>query len=712
MNPHSTASTHAKASQQPFQPERAEAFRSKVARYRRILSSFWWIPAVTISIGLAVQAWYSLTSPITYQSVARILVSGKIALPEGGMFNEEAVNFFGTQEELMQSAEVRRRAAARVQSLRPDLNPVPVSIQVSQIPRTSIFVLVASGTQPDYVKAYLNATMEEYIALRRGIFNEKSQTTLTAITDELGRVETELRRGEDELLDWKRKNNLVFLQEEGTSAGGYLATLNRELALLESEYNLIGKLDDEQNIDRVADQRRPLTEVPESGAAAEGKRDFLVASGSGGPAESYLAVKRRNYLLEATREQLLETRQTAHPLVKEVDEEIRQNKKLLEVYRLQAVEQLASKRKSLEAQIANTKNQIAQWEIKALDLSRRMGEFDRIKSKVEREKNLYDRLLANVQNVDVNSNIQQDILSVMEYATPPGVRIQSLARDLAMGGLMGAAAGVGILLLIGALDDRVVSIAELQAIIEEEVVAIIPKVPEGQQIIKVNEDDNPGLFESFRKLRSWILFTEWENGPPKSILVASAMPGEGKSTISLNLATCLAASGTRTLLVDADLRRGNLHKQLGIEQDPGLGNVLNGDVPVDKAIHATEVTNLWFVPRGYYGTKGSEIFLNTTLDHFLTEVEKKFDAIVFDTSPVLAVDETSILAGKVDVALLAIRCGVTSLRLARRSITHLVSRRALVGGVVYNAVDASSHEYPYYNYYYSHQSEHASASKK
>ena len=701
MNPSSPTETP-KVSQ-PFKPERADTIRSKVDRYRRIATSFWWIPAVTISVGLAVQAWHSLTSPITYQSVARILVSGKIALPENGMYNEEAVNFFGTQEELMQSAEVRRRATARVQSLRPDLSPVSVSIQVSQIPRTSIFVLVASATQPDYVKAYLNATMEEYIALRRGIFNEKSQTTLTAITDELARVETELRRGEDELLDWKRKNNLVFLQEEGTSAGGYLATLNHELALLESEYNLIGKLDEEQNIDRAADLHKVTVPVSEAASTADGKRDFLVATGAGAPAESYLAVKRRNYILEASREQLLENHLKSHPKIKEIEEEIRQNKKLLEVYRLQAVEQLVSKRRTLEAQISNTKNQIAQWEVKALDLSRRMGEFDRIKSKVDREKSLYDRLLANVQNVDVNANIQQDILSVMEYATPPGVRIQSLARDLATGGMMGAGVGLGILLLIGALDDRVFSISELQTIIEEEVVAIIPKVPDGQQIIKVNEDDNPGLFESYRKLRSWILFTDWENGPPKSILIASAMPGEGKSTIALNLATCLAASGTRTLLVDADLRRGRLHSQLGIEQDPGLGNVLNDDVPVEKAIHATEITNLWFVPRGYYGTKGSEIFLSTTLDHFLAEVEKKFDAVIFDTSPVLAVDETSILAGKVDVALVAVRCGMTSLRLAKRSIAHLVSRRALIGGVVYNAVDASSHEYPYYNYYYSHK---------
>jgi capsular exopolysaccharide synthesis family protein len=684
--------------------ERAEAIRAKISRYRRVVATYWWIPAITISIGLATQAWISLTSPNSYRSVGRILVSGRIALPESGMFNEEAVNFFGTQVELMQSAEVRRRAASRVQSMRPDVSPVPVSIQVTQIPRTSIFVLTASGQNPDFVKAYLNAVMEEYIALRRGIFNEKSQSTLTAITDELSRVETGLRKDEDSLFEWKKKNNLAFLQEEGLAAGGYLAALNKDLAVRESEYNLISQLTEEQNIDRVA-EGAPAAGGPADDTDGKMVSDLLISSGSGTPADSYLAVKRRNYILQAQREQLLETRQPAHPKIKAVEQEMRQNKKLLEVYRVQALDQLESKRQSLATQISNTKNQVSQWEKKSLDLSSRMGEFDRLKSKVERQKSLYDRLLANVQNVDVNSNIQQDILSIMEYATPPGVSIQPLARDLALGGVMGAVAGIGILLVIGALDDRIVSIAEFQAIVEQEVIAIIPKVPEGQQLLRVNEDDNQGLFESFRKLRSWLLFTEWENGPPKTILIASAMTAEGKSTVSANLATCLASSGTRTLLVDADLRRGTLHRQFGIEQDPGLGDVLNGNVPVDKAIHATEINNLWFIPRGYYGAGGSEIFVSAALDHFLSEIEKRFDVVIFDTSPVLAVDETSILAGKVDTALVTIRCGITSLRLARRTITHLLSRRAVIGGIIYNAVDPSNHEYPYYNYYYSQQSD-------
>lgn len=682
--------------------DRGEAFRSKISHSTRIFFAYWWIPACTVALGLAIQAWISFSNPVSYHSSGRILVSGRITLPESGMFNEETLNFFGTQIELIQSGEVRRRAAAIVQSMHPALPATPVSLQVFQIERTSIFQLSASGQNPDYIKAYLDAIMEEYIALRQEIFNEKSQTTLVAITDELTRVEKELRIDEDALLAWKQENNLSFLKEESISAGGYLTTLNRNLAELESEYNLINQLTEEQNIDRVAADLKSagfpnIVEDPDRSPAS----DLLITTKGGTPAESYLAVKRKIYLLQARREQLLEVRQPAHPKVREIEEEVRTNQKLLEVHRKQAVEQFESKRQALAAQIKNTQNQIATWEKKSLNLSSRSGEFERLNSKVERQKNLYDRLLSSVQKVDVNANIQQDILSIMEFATPPRIRIQPLAKELAVGVIFGAAAGIALLLLVGILDDRIVSISEIQDILAEEVIGVIPQVSLGQEILRVHENDNPGLFESFRKLRSWLLFTDWENGPPKSLLITSAIPEEGKSTVSVNLATCFAISGTRTLLIDADLRRGTLHHIFNLSQAPGLGDTLCGETPVEEVIQKTGTENLWLIPRGHYGGRSGEAFLNDSLDHFLKDVGNQFDVIIFDSSPVLAVDETSILAGKVDATFVTIRCGMTSLRMAKRAISNLLSRQAVIGGIVYNAVNPSDYEYPYYNYDYS-----------
>jgi len=706
---HRAASQNAPLPLSPSDEERlrrSEQVRLRLLRYSRVFRRFWWLVAIAVGIGLAFQGWQALTRPVSYASYARILVSGKIALPEGGVFNEEALNFFGTQIELMKSQEVQRRAAARVQAQRPDLSPSGVSLSVSQIPRTSIFVLRASGNQPDYVKAYLNSVLEEYIALRRGIIDEKSDSALSAITAELARVERELRRSEDEIITWKSENNLVFLKEGSDAAGAQLSSLNNRLATLEAEHSLMDRLTDEQNLGRAVGISTGATE------ASEVDGDFLLSSDIAGAAQSYFTAQQKLFLLEREREQLAEVRTDLHPKVQQIDEEIRSTTRLLDLYRQQAREKLASRKQSLGAQIANTKEQIEKWEERATSLGRKTGEFERLSEKVEREKALYERLLGSIQRVDVNSNIQQDILSVMEYATPPSISIQPLARDLLVGGLAGLAAGFGILLLIAAFDDRVTSANEVQALLGQEVIGILPQVPDGQELLRLSEDDNQGLLEAVRKVRSWLLFSNWENGPPKSIMVTSAMPNDGKSTCAHNLAICLASMQKKVLLIDADLRRGNLHRMMQVEQDPGLGNLLNGECSPDKAIVDTGIPFLSMIPRGFYEMKGSEVFLGTSLEHLLAEVEEKYDFVVFDSSPALATDESSILASRIDVVLLVVRSSLTSLRLAKRTTNHLIDRGAAVEGILYNGVSPTSHEYPYYHYYYSDDNEpNKSASK-
>lgn len=680
-----------------YEPERAEALRTKFLRYRKVVQAFWWIPALTISAGLVLQAWQALTQPISYHSNARIIVSGKIALPDGGLFNEEAMNFFGTQVELMQSSDVRRRATARVQSLRPDLTPVPVNIQVAQLPLTSIFQLTATGSQPEYVRAYLDALMEEYIAVRRGIFSEKSQTTLTAITSELSRLEADLQKSENDLLAWQKKNNIVFLEGDGASAGNQLTSLNLALARLETEYNLLTQLSVEQNLDRSAIETVQTLIDPK---AQDTPANGLIMQSSG-ITSRYAEAKQKVALLEAQLQELLIPRGPTHPKVVETLDQITAQKKLMELYRQQALEHFQSQRESLKVQIANTKEQIAKWEARALAISAQMGEYESLTSKVARQKSLYDRLLLSVQSVDVNASIQQDIVSIMERATQSRVQIVSLARDLATGALLGAIVGGAILFLIGVFDDRIMSVSELQSLIEEEVVGIIPRVGEGRQILRLDSDDPPFLIEAFKKLRSWLLYTPREGRPPKNILITSAVPQEGKSVVATNLAISLASSGAKTLLIDADLRRGITHKLFEMASSPGLGEILNGEVQAEDAISQTDIPNLWMLPRGHYGTHGSDISFATTIDHFLATIAPDYDYLIFDSSPILAVDETSTISAKMDAVLLVMRSGFTSLRLARKAASILLSRREAVDGVVYNGVDITGGDYPAYYYDYS-----------
>ena len=671
------------------QHERAEILQLTFQRYKYMLQNWWWIPLLTTAIGLGLQAWMVLSSPPQYQSSGRLMVSGKINLPDGAVYNEEAANFFGTQLELLQSSEVARRADARVTALNPNLEKVPVRLFATVLPKTSIFQVTAQGPQPQQTKAYLDAVMDEYIAYRRSMRSDKSEITLSAITDQVVDLEKDLRKSEEELFDWQKQNNLVFLQEEGNSAGAYLAQLNRQLANLRTEYQLLETLSLEQNLDRRS-QIDSLAEDQKEGISAI-MRGF-------GPAADYLKARQELQLLRAQFVEMGVFLKPRHPKMAELSQRISLQERLMEIYQAQTAEQFKSQMESLAVQIRNTEAGIKEWEVKALDLSRRLGEYERLKSKVERLKGLYERLLASVQNVDVNRNIDQDVVNVMEYGSQPSVVRPDLGRALLMGGLGGFAVGLGILLLIGKLDDRYISVSELEAHSELDVVGLIPRLKTSEMQALQENDKRHILVESFRNIRSSILFMPSQSFNPKSFLISSAIPGEGKSTLAMDLAITMALSGSKTLLIDGDLRRGRLNRHFSAKSEPGLAELLKDVATPEETIVDTQIPNLQFLSRGKLLAAGTEPLPSTKFSKLINQLHDKYDYIIIDSCPVLAADDSSAMAPLVDAVFFVVRARFTSARLFIRSLKLLAVRGVSVRGLIYNCAEMGSSDYPYYQY--------------
>ena len=671
------------------QHERAEILQLTFQRYKYMLQSWWWIPLLTTAIGLGLQAWIVLSAPPQYQSNGRLMVSGKINLPDGAVYNEEAANFFGTQLELLQSSEVARRADARVMALNPNLDKVPVRLYANIISKTSIFAVTAQGLQPQQTKAYLDAVMDEYIAYRRSMRSDKSDVTLSAITDQVVDLEKDLRKSEEELFDWQKQNNVVFLQEEGNSAGAYLAQLNRQLANLRTEYTLLETLSLEQNLERRGQTDRLADSQP------EGMNSIMR---SFGPAADYLKARQELQLLRAQLVEMGISLKPRHPKMVELSQRIALQERLMEIFQGQTVDQFDSQVSSLKVQIGNTEAAIKEWEVKALDLSRRLGEYERIKSKVERLKGLYERLLASVQNVDVNRNIDQDVVTVMEYGGPPSAVRPDLGRALLMGGLGGFAVGLGILLLIGKLDDRYISVSELEAHAELDVVGLIPRLKSSEMQSLQENDKRHILVESFRHIRSSILFMPEGDFNPKSFLITSAIPGDGKSTLATNLAITLALAGSKTLLIDGDLRRGRLARHFSTPTEPGLAELLKERTTLAEAMIPTHIPNLSFLARGKALAGGSEPVPGTIFSKLMTTLYEQFDYIIIDSCPVLAADDSSAIAPLVDAVFFVVRARFTSARLFIRSLKLLAVRGVNVRGLIYNCAEMGSSDYPYYQY--------------
>src|SRR5438132_156691 len=352
------------------------SFVTRLHRYKALLMRRWWIPVLTVCLGLFVEAFLIYQMPPSYLSASKMMVAGKMNLPAGAIYSEETQNFYGTQIQLMQSAEVKHGAEALVRSTHPEVQPVPVEIIVLQKPRTSIFDLQAIGSAADYTQVYLNAVMQKYLDFKKGMREGRGHEVTTGITEQLIQVEKDLRNGEDEMLEFQKQNNIGFIQEEGNSAAAYLVRLNRDYAGLKTEYDLLNLLDLDQNLDRAQNK----SEMNMGGQSTE---DQGMPFSGVGPEGEYLKAKQAVQLLKAERDTLAKDLRPKHPKILKLNDEISKQEKLIDLFRADTVEKLETRRKSIGKQMENLQANIKEWEAKALDLSNRLAQFNRVKEKVD-----------------------------------------------------------------------------------------------------------------------------------------------------------------------------------------------------------------------------------------------------------------------------------------------------------------------------------------
>src|SRR6266849_5196375 len=458
------------------------SFITRLHRYKALLLRRWWIPVLTICLGLFVEAFLTYQMPPSYLSASKMMVAGKMNLPAGAIYSEETQNFYGTQIQLMQSAEVKHGAEALVRSTHPEVQPMPVEIIVLQKPRTSIFDLQAIGSAADYTQVYLNAVMQKYLDFKKGMREGRGHEVTTGITEQLIQVEKDLRNGEDEMLEFQKQNNIGFIQEEGNSAAAYLVKLNQQYAQLKTEYDLLNLLDLDQNLDRAQNK----TEA----ASGQGSDNQGMPFSDVGPEGDYLKAKQQIQLLKAERETLAKDLRPNHPKILKLNDEITKQDKLIQLFRADTLEKLKTRRESIGKQMENLQANIKEWEAKALDLSQRLGQFNRIKGKVDRLKTLYDRLTNNLKDIDVSQVVgSEDQVSIKETATAPISVRPGLIKSLLIGFGIGALAGLAILLLLDRIDDRMASFSEFQHHFSENVLGQIPKAKAKGKVALLQAED-------------------------------------------------------------------------------------------------------------------------------------------------------------------------------------------------------------------------------
>ena len=678
----------------------ASSFR--VQRLLGFLLKYWWVPALTLALGLGAGAALVLWKPPTFVSKARMWETIKLRLPEGSLFAEDVQNFLGTQTELLQSDTLRELALARLRAsstnvvvpVGADGQPLPVLVRVAGSAKSSVFLIQATGSQAAYTQNYLDALMNVYLEYKRNIRSVVSGGTLASITAQVQRQEQKLKEEQDALMAFQRTNNFAILQQEGAIAGGYLATLKTKLSDLQLEDRLLKATALDQ--DQAAAGATNASAARVEAASAMGS-----ASPGGGPSERQSAFKEVE-LLKIQRAKLSRYLRPKHPKIAKLDADIERGEKLLEIFRRQNRDQLEASRQAIQLKIENVQASIKEWESKVLEANSRLADAERLKLNVQREQTVYDRLMVLVQNVGISRNIDQETLAILEPASPPK---RSYIREiglLGMAGVGGLGLGLGIIVLLALRDDRFTSLLELTDQLGQNVVAQVPEIlslKRGAPLPLLAVDDKRHLYaESYRNLRSAVLFMAIEGERPKVLLITSAVPGEGKSTVAANLARTLALGGSRVVLVDADLRKGVLHQLLGLQREPGLAELLRQPGDLEKVIQKDSLLNFSFLSSGRASSNSGDLFLGPEFKQVLARLRQMFDYVLIDSSPVFAADDATTLAPKVDGTLFVVRSRFSGARPVREALDLLYQRQAKVLGIVFNQADASARSYYYYKY--------------
>lgn len=297
-------------------------------------------------------------------------------------------------------------------------------------------------------------------------------------------------------------------------------------------------------------------------------------------------------------------------------------------------------------------------------------------------------------------------ITILDGASPPVDLGTSLNQKILLGFLVGVLLGLGSAFFLEYLDQTIKSSEDIERVLGIPVLGLIPQDPGlsssgGPRRNKLGlitdlDAGNPGA-EAYRSLRTNVTFVGAEK-PIQFITVTSSGPSEGKSTTAANLALTLAMSGSKTILVDGDLRRPIGHVTFSLEQEPGLTDVLIGGTPIKEAVKSEVQPNLDILTAGSSPPNPSELLGSDSMHALIAELRRDYDYIIADTPPTLPVTDSAVLASNADATILIVKCGATDEQAAKRALDKLKRVHARVAGAVLNGVKQKHEEY-YYTYY-------------
>jgi succinoglycan biosynthesis transport protein ExoP len=417
--------------------------------------------------------------------------------------------------------------------------------------------------------------------------------------------------------------------------------------------------------------------------------------------QSPLIVKLKGDLatLEASYQQLAQTFKPEYPRMQQLRQSITETRAQVRAEVRRIVKSLETDHRAALQNERAIERAMDRQRKEALKLGDQMVAYGILRREVDTGRELYTALLTRLKETQISADLLTSPISIVDRAEVPLLPARPRkALALLLASVAGLLGGIGVACAFERLDRRIAKVDEVERLLGVPKLGLVPNArslahtyTQRHRLGLATHLASASQFAEFvRDLRTSILYST-AGRPPRTFMVTSPEPGDGKTSVSLNLAVALAQLGSgEVLLVDGDLRHPELHTILNVRRTPGLSTFLAGRAELSAALTPTEVPNLSLIPAGQNPWNPGELLASRRLDKALKALSERFEYIIFDTAPLFAVSDALNLAPRVDGVVLVLRHGRARRDDAQEAVQRLCSVRANLLGVVMNDVDGAA----------------------
>ncbi|MBC8439151.1 MAG: polysaccharide biosynthesis tyrosine autokinase [Deltaproteobacteria bacterium] len=586
-----------------------------------------------------------------------------------------------------------------VEKLIPDKPDVPLAkakilediiknnISVSPVENSRILQIGYMSDSPVVAVQVANAIAQAYIDELVDMQMEVSGYSIGWMKKKAEIQRANLEESEKELYEYKKKHDIVMVEDKITVLPERLSDLSRQLTVSETKRKeLFAVYDQIKNV-----KKGQLETIP-----------VIVG------APSIESINLKIQIADQKISELSKKYGPKHPRMTTAKNELNtlKNAKYQELGKV--VETIKNEYLLAEANERDLKDLLAQTRFEAARFGEKSIQLGILQRKVDTNRYLYDALIKKMKESGITERSQDVNVWVIEQAQLPEYPAKPRKkRNILLGIILGLFGGLGLAFFLEYLDNTVKTPEDVEEKFDIPVISTIDFLKDKEQTIIQNvfEDSSSLISESFKGLRTSIMLSSGDN-PLKTLLISSITPGEGKSSVSACLAVTTARAGKKVLLIDADMRRPVQHKNFNLENTSGLSSFLAG-VSDGKGLElSTPTENLDVITAGPIPPNPSELLGSKRLITLISDASEIYDRIIIDTPPIASVTDPIIISQHVDGFILVTWAGKTTYEILGNGIKKLREADAPITGLVLNRFSAkkSGYYYNYGDYYYSSDS--------